>query len=69
MNPDPFTLRELTDMAEGRERENWNHTADQMAHAANMQRTSDRDRVFSRRDFHPYLQSSIKVISDPKELA
>lgn len=27
MNPEPFTLRELCDMAEGRQRQAWQHTS------------------------------------------
>lgn len=43
-------------MAEGKDKAHWNHTADLMAHLANLQRTSDHDRLWARHDFHPYLK-------------
>jgi hypothetical protein len=54
VDPHPLTLRELVAMAEGRIRENWNHTAQLMALTANINRDPKRKpKPYSPADFHP----------------
>ena len=58
-----MTLRELAAMAEGRNRAEWSRTSSLMAHLANCNRASKRDRVYHPRDFDPYArpEKPIKV--------
>jgi len=54
INPDPFTLRELLWMAEGKGRENWNHTASILALIFNVNRDSKKHHAARPSDFNPY---------------
>ena len=60
-------------MAEGKQREAWNHTSDLMAHLANLQRVEKSDAICERADFHPFLRAPAAAppvrVSDPRELA
>jgi hypothetical protein len=59
IEPDPFTLRELTWMAEGRMRERWNHTSLLWAAIAEPNRDrKKRSRPFEPADVHPYLRGA-----------
>ena len=53
MNPGAFTLRELVDMTQARQRDAWNHTASVMALLANVNRDPKKGRPFKPADFHP----------------
>ncbi len=55
MDPDPFTLRELFWMAEGRRREMWDHTSLLWAAMAEPNRDrKKRSRPFTPADVHPF---------------
>ena len=56
IDPGPFTLRELMDMAEGRARERWTHTSWLLAMMANVNRDPKKSRVFHPDDFNPYAE-------------
>lgn len=53
ISPDGFTLRELLWMAEGRQRDAWNHTAQVLAMLYNAFRSRG-SRALGPRDFHPF---------------
>lgn len=55
INPDLFTLRELVWMAEGKGRENWNHTAALLATMINIMRSKNRP-VVKPSELNPYLR-------------
>ena len=55
MAPGPLTLRELAEMAEGRDRNAWNHTAATIATLVNINRDPKKTAVPAQR-FHPYEQ-------------
>jgi len=46
LDPGPFTLRELLEMADGRARERWTHTSWLLAMMANVNRDPKKSRVF-----------------------
>ena len=50
-----MTLRELLAMAEGRIRENWNHTSAMLALLSNVHRDPKKGRALRPADFHPLL--------------
>lgn len=64
-----YSLRTLTRMARARSIDEWNRTADLMAHLSNLQRTSDSDRIWMRADFHPFLpKPELPRTSNPADI-
>ncbi|MGE4300389.1 MAG: hypothetical protein AB7F40_02175 [Victivallaceae bacterium] len=61
MNPDPFTLRELVKMAEGRGKMEWGRTSCLMALVANILRDPKKSKPVKPADFNPYLQKAKPV--------
>ena len=56
LDPGPFTLRELTEMATARRRDAWDHTAARLAQVAEANRDpAKRRRPYCAEDFHPML--------------
>lgn len=62
MNPDPFTLRELVWMVEGRGKFEWSRTASLMALAVNLMRDPRKGKAASPTDFNPFAQKAPKPI-------
>ena len=62
MNPDPFTLRELVNMAEGRGKMEWGQTSCLMALVANILRDPNKTKAVNPGDFNPYLQKAKPVM-------
>jgi hypothetical protein len=56
VHPDPFTLRELYEMAQSRQKHDWQHTSNLMALLANLL-TFNRSHTFKAADFDPFAQS------------
>lgn len=54
MNPDPFTLRELIWMVEGRGKFEWNQTSALMALAVNLMRDTRKGTPVKPADFNPF---------------
>jgi len=54
LDPRPFTLRELSQMAHGRAARAWDHTASTLAMLANVHRDPKRSRTCAPIDFHPF---------------
>jgi len=61
INPDPFTLRELLWMAEGKGRENWNHTAALLATMINIMRSKGRPAI-KPSELNPYLRKPRPIL-------
>jgi hypothetical protein len=57
VNPDPFTLRELVKMAEGRGKMEWGQTSCLMALVANILRDPKKGKISTPADFNPYFQN------------
>ena len=53
-----MTLRELAEMAEGRQRAEWARMSSLMALAANCHREAKRSRAFRPSDFDPFARSA-----------
>lgn len=54
MDPRPFTLRRLVDMARGRQRDEWDRTSTVLAMLANLHRDPKKRRTpYRPADFHP----------------
>ena len=53
-----MTLRELAEMAEGRQRAEWARMSSLMALAANCHREAKRSRAFRPSDFDPFTRSA-----------
>ena len=68
MNPDPFTLRELVWMVEGRGRFEWNQTASLMALAVNLVRDPRRGRSVGPADFNPFAPRPEKPVLRGREM-
>lgn len=62
MNPDPFTLRELVRMTEGRGRLEWGQTSCLMALVANILRDPKKSKPVKPADFNPYSQKAKPVM-------
>ena len=58
MNPGPFTLAELADMAEARLEDEWNHTSALLALLANVNRDPKKHGPYRPEDFHPFRRRS-----------
>ena len=56
VHPDPFTLRELYEMTQSRQKQDWQHTSNLMALLANLL-TFNRSHTFKAADFDPFAQS------------
>ena len=56
MNPDPFTLRELLKMADGRGKMEWALTSNLMAMIVNVMRDPKKSKAASASEFNPYQQ-------------
>jgi len=56
VNPDPFTLRELLWMREGKASESWDHTAAIVATLANIHRDNKKTKAITIDQIHPYLK-------------
>ena len=56
VHPDLFTLRELYEMAQSRQKQDWQHTSNLMALLANLL-TFNRSHTFKAADFDPFAQS------------
>ena len=56
VHPDPFTLRQLYEMAQSRQKQDWLHTSNLMALLANLL-TFNRSHTFKAADFDPFAQS------------
>ena len=65
MNPDPFKLRELLVMAEGRGRLEWRQTSHLMALIANIMRDPKKSKGAKPADFNPYLQKQKPTVKAP----
>lgn len=65
MNPDPFTLRELVVMAEGRGKMEWGQTSCLMALIANIMRDPKKSKSVKPSEFNPYLQKNLPVMKAP----
>ena len=55
VHPDPFTLRELYEMTQSRQKQDWQHTSNLMALLANLL-TFNRSHTFKAADFDPFAQ-------------
>lgn len=62
MNPDPFTLRELVKMAEGRGKMEWGRTSCLMALVANILRDPKKSEPVKPADFNPYSKKAKPVM-------
>jgi len=56
VTPDPFTLRELLKMADGRGKMEWAQTSNLMALIVNVMRDPKKSKAVNASDFNPYLQ-------------
>ena len=56
VHPGSFTLRELYEMAQSRQKQDWQHTSNLMALLANLL-TFNRSHTFKAADFDPFAQS------------
>ena len=66
MDPRPFTLRELTWLADGAERARWDHTALLWSVLANWMRDPEkRGEPFTPFDVHPYRRKP-RAAAEPK---
>ncbi len=54
INPGPLTLRELWQMAEERQRDQWSHTSVLLAVLANIHRDPKRTSRYTSEDFNPF---------------
>jgi hypothetical protein len=61
VHPDPFTLRELYEMAQSRQKQDWQHTSNLMALFANLL-TFNRSHTFKAADFDPFAQSQSSAV-------
>ncbi|HAI13807.1 MAG TPA: hypothetical protein DCM28_19025 [Phycisphaerales bacterium] len=61
LHPDPFTLRQLYEMAESRQKQDWQHTSNLMALLANLL-TFNRSHTFKAADFDPFAQSQTSSV-------
>lgn len=68
MNPDPFTLRELVWMVEGRGKFEWSQTASLMALAANLVRDPRKGRAATPSDFNPFAPRPPTPVLKGKEM-
>lgn len=68
MNPDPFTLRELVWMVEGRGKFEWSQTASLMALAANLVRDPRKGRAATPSDFNPFVSRPPTPVLKGKEM-
>ena len=68
MNPDPFTLRELVWMVEGRGKFEWSQTASLMALAANLMRDPKKGKAASPADFNPFAPRPPEPVLKGKEM-
>ena len=68
MNPDPFTLRELVWMVEGRGKFEWSQTASLMALAANLMRDPKTGKAASPADFNPFAPRPPVPVLKGKEM-
>ena len=62
-----MTLRELADMYEGRQYDNWNHTAAVMAILANVNRTKS-SKTYELADFHPMMKRRGGTVIDARSI-
>ena len=67
MNPAGLTLRELVHMNEGKQYDNWNHTAAVMCLLANINREK-KSKTFSLPDFHPFMKRRMGTVIDSKTI-
>ena len=65
MNPDPFKLRELLLMAEGRGKFDWGRTSCLRALIATIMRDPKKSKGVKPSDFNPYSQKNKPVIKVP----
>ena len=68
MNPDPFTLRELVWMVEGRGKFEGSQTASLMALAVNLMRDPKKGKAASPADFNPFAPAPPKPILKGREM-
>lgn len=66
VDPGPFTLRQLSMMADGRAKLEWGIASSAMALLANCNRSSKGARTFRPEDFNPLLQAR-QIVHDTKE--
>ena len=68
VNPDPFTLRELVWMVEGRGKFEWSQTASLMALAVNLMRDPKKGKAASPADFNPFAPRPPEPVLKGKEM-
>ena len=68
VNPDPFTLRELVWMVEGRGKFEWSQTASLMALAVNLMRDPKKGKAASPADFNPFAPKPPVPVLKGKEM-
>jgi hypothetical protein len=61
VHPGSFTLRELYEMAQSRQKQDWQHTSNLMALLANLL-TFNRSHTFKASDFDPFAQSQTSQV-------
>jgi hypothetical protein len=61
VHPGSFTLRELYEMAQSRQKQDWQHTSNLMALLANLL-TFNRSHTFIAADFDPFAQSQTSSV-------
>jgi hypothetical protein len=67
LNPEPLTLRELLWMAEGRSRENWQHTSMLLTMLFNCNRDPKRSKPAKPSDFNPFCTGNGQTVLITKE--
>jgi hypothetical protein len=61
VHPDPFTLRQLYEMSQSRQKQDWLHTSNLMALLSNLL-TFNRSHTFKAADFDPFAQSQASQV-------
>jgi hypothetical protein len=61
VHPDPFTLRQLYEMSQSRQKQDWLHTSNLMALLSNLL-TFNRSHTFKASDFDPFAQSQASPV-------
>ena len=68
MNPDPFTMRELLSMVEGRGKFAWGMTSSLMALMANLNRDPRKGNAATPADFNPFTPKAPKIVLRGEEM-
>ena len=68
LNPDPFTLRELIHMVEGKGKFDWAQTSSLMALAVNLMRDPRKGKAVNPNDFNPFAEKPQKIVLKGAEM-